>query len=114
MTASLHRAGQSSLLKKVAEPFPFYRGKPLQGTSVVVAGAGPAGLRFAIEARLVGADVHVLEKRASTLVVAEEMKQRMLAIPLTGNEVNFNTAAYDKEISGFYGSLVLGNVPHFF
>jgi len=37
--------------------------KPLQGKSVVVVGAGPVGLRIALQLALVGASVTVLEKR---------------------------------------------------
>ncbi|CAJ1455228.1 unnamed protein product [Effrenium voratum] len=37
--------------------------KPLQGKSVVVVGAGPVGLRIALQLKLVGASVTVLEKR---------------------------------------------------
>lgn len=40
-----------------------YCSRPLRGHRVVVVGAGPAGLRCALELRLLGADVVVLEKR---------------------------------------------------
>lgn len=42
-----------------------YRGSPLRGRSVVVVGAGPVGLRAALEMRLLGAEVVVLERRLS-------------------------------------------------
>lgn len=40
-----------------------YEARPFKGKHVVVVGAGPVGLRFALEARLAGASVTVLEKR---------------------------------------------------
>jgi 2-polyprenyl-6-methoxyphenol hydroxylase-like FAD-dependent oxidoreductase len=40
-----------------------YAARPFKGKHVVVVGAGPVGLRFALEARLAGASVTVLEKR---------------------------------------------------
>ena len=42
-----------------------YAPAPLSSTSVLVIGAGPGGLRTAIEAALLGADVAVVEKRTS-------------------------------------------------
>ena len=41
----------------------YNRGKACQGTRVLVIGAGPCGLRSAIEAQLLGAKVVVVEKR---------------------------------------------------
>jgi len=41
----------------------YNRGKACQGTRVLVIGAGPCGLRTAIEAQLLGAKVVVVEKR---------------------------------------------------
>lgn len=42
---------------------PEYKSKPLKGQSIVVVGAGPVGLRAALEMTLAGAAVTVLEKR---------------------------------------------------
>lgn len=42
-----------------------YCGSPLGGRCVVVVGAGPVGLRAALEMRLLGAEVVVLERRSS-------------------------------------------------
>ena len=43
-----------------------YRGgSASRGKRVLVIGAGPVGLRFAIEAALLGASVHLVEKRNS-------------------------------------------------
>ena len=41
----------------------YNRGKACQGTRVMIIGAGPCGLRTAIEAQLLGAKVVVVEKR---------------------------------------------------
>lgn len=40
-----------------------YKAKPLRGKSVAVVGAGPVGLRIALQLKLAGASVTVLEKR---------------------------------------------------
>jgi heterodisulfide reductase subunit A-like polyferredoxin len=42
-----------------------YAGSPCKDLSVLVVGAGPAGLRTAIEARMLGAQVVVAEQRAN-------------------------------------------------
>lgn len=60
LTAFLHRPA-SELPQKMKQP--YYAGKPLEGTKVAVIGAGPGGLRFAVEAALLGAEVHVIESR---------------------------------------------------
>lgn len=44
---------------------PDYCGRPLQKHHAVVVGAGPVGLRCALELHLLGADVVVLERRSS-------------------------------------------------
>jgi hypothetical protein len=41
-----------------------YKHKPWQGKKALIVGAGPVGLRMAIEARLLGADVFVCEARS--------------------------------------------------
>ena len=50
-------------LDKKASHKCYNRGKVCQGTRVLVIGAGPCGLRSAIEAQLLGAKVVVVEKR---------------------------------------------------
>jgi len=50
-------------LDKRAAQKVYNRGKACQGTRVLVIGAGPCGLRSAIEAQLLGAKVVVVEKR---------------------------------------------------
>eukprot|EP00928_Gymnodinium_smaydae_P058952 TRINITY_DN4216_c0_g1_i1.p1 TRINITY_DN4216_c0_g1~~TRINITY_DN4216_c0_g1_i1.p1 ORF type:complete len:1237 (-),score=263.21 TRINITY_DN4216_c0_g1_i1:102-3764(-) len=60
VTRFLHR-DSSALPQRIKAP--FYAGKPLQGTTVAIAGAGPGGLRLAIELLLMGARVHVMEGR---------------------------------------------------
>ena len=52
-----------SKLDKKAGHKCYNRGKVCQGTRVLVIGAGPCGLRSAIEAQLLGAKVVVVEKR---------------------------------------------------
>ena len=42
---------------------PYEGGKATNGLSVVVIGAGPCGLRMAIECVLLGCDVELIEKR---------------------------------------------------
>lgn len=44
---------------------PVYETQPCKGKRVLVVGAGPVGLRTAIEAVLLGADVDVIDKRNS-------------------------------------------------
>ena len=41
----------------------YNRGKACAGTRVLIIGAGPCGLRTAIEAQLLGAKVVIVEKR---------------------------------------------------
>ena len=43
----------------------YKSGSSCSGKRVLVVGAGPVGLRFAIEASLLGASVFVVEKRSS-------------------------------------------------
>jgi hypothetical protein len=57
----LHDSKKSLLRQKMK--LPAYKDKVLKGTKIAVMGAGPSGLRLAIEAALHGATVHVLEKR---------------------------------------------------
>jgi hypothetical protein len=44
---------------------PIYSSQPCKGTRVLVVGAGPVGLRVAIEGALLGAMVDVIDKRNS-------------------------------------------------
>jgi len=62
---ALMRQGYSSspLIKRLA--WSVYGGLPWANKKVVVVGAGPIGLRFAIEAKLMGANVFVAEMRNS-------------------------------------------------
>lgn len=53
------------LLDKRASMEEYRGGSASRGKRVLVIGAGPVGLRFAIEAALLGASVHLVEKRNS-------------------------------------------------
>ena len=44
---------------------PVYQSQPCKGKRVLIVGAGPVGLRTAIEAQLLGADVDIIDKRNS-------------------------------------------------
>jgi len=65
-TAGIYAARQlfSTLAARYSEDSGEYAAAPLSGTSVLVVGAGPAGLRCAIELAFLGASVTVLERRA--------------------------------------------------
>lgn len=60
ITAFLHRP-ESKLIRKIA--MPYYMSNSLHNAVIVVVGAGPGGLRFAVEAALLGATVHVIDSR---------------------------------------------------
>ena len=57
----MKRVVLTEIEKKLKQP--EYENSPCEGLSVLVVGAGPAGLRTAIEARLLGAQVVVAEQR---------------------------------------------------
>eukprot|EP00928_Gymnodinium_smaydae_P008439 TRINITY_DN13079_c1_g3_i1.p1 TRINITY_DN13079_c1_g3~~TRINITY_DN13079_c1_g3_i1.p1 ORF type:complete len:631 (-),score=50.85 TRINITY_DN13079_c1_g3_i1:300-2192(-) len=61
-TRFIHRQ-ESALLKRRREP--WYGSKRLAGTTVVIVGAGPGGLRLAVELCLFGATVHIIESRTT-------------------------------------------------
>ena len=52
-----------SLLDKRAAHKEYGKGRACTGRRMVIVGAGPAGLRAAIEGAFLGCEVHVLEKR---------------------------------------------------
>ena len=55
------------LIDKRASQTPYNEGKACAGKKVLVIGAGPCGLRMAIEASLLGAEVTLLEMREHIL-----------------------------------------------
>jgi len=66
----------SPLLQRMA--WDVYKPKPWSGKSLLIVGAGPIGLRMAIEGRLMGAQVSILESR-STFTRANVMKMWRVA-----------------------------------
>ena len=62
-TSSSYAAARWWVLLDQKRRCEVYRGRPCSNMHIVVIGAGPVGLRTAIEARLLGAHVTVVEKR---------------------------------------------------
>lgn len=54
-----------TFLDKRAAHKEYEKGRACSGKTMVIIGAGPAGLRTAIEGALLGSDVHVVEKRTA-------------------------------------------------